>query len=110
MGMIVSSVSMIVSRFTSFASNFVIRSHQFFRSGLDCTSAFSARSPCNLGSQADIAISVIWEAALKVIHEKNWKRLGVLKHIHLPDRGCTPVATLADHATSFLVLPRCRHF
>ena len=48
--------------------------------------------------------------ALKVIHEKNWKRLGVLEHIHLPDRGWTPVAILADHATSFLVLPRCRHF
>ena len=24
-------------------------------------------------------------AALKVIHENNWKRLGVLEHYHLPD-------------------------
>ena len=43
-------------------------------------------------------------AALKVTHEKNWKRLGVLEHFHLPDRALTPVALLADHATSFLVL------
>ena len=54
-----------------------------------CTSASSARSPCNLGSQADIAIpvhrEVLFLAALKVIHEKNWKRFGVLEHFHLPD-------------------------
>ena len=56
-------------------------------------------SPRNLGSQAGIAISVPSEsewryyaypiplllAALKVINEKNWKRLGVLEHHHLPD-------------------------
>ena len=64
---------MIVSRFTSFTENFVIR-------------------PRNLGSQADVAISVLRDlskdtfaypiplllAALKIIHEKNWVRLGVL--------------------------------
>ena len=94
-----------------------------FRSRHDCTSAFSVRSPCNFGLQACVAISVLREvrkccayliplvlAAVKVIHENNWKRLGVLEHLHLPDRAWTPVAILADHATSFLVLPRCRHF
>ena len=35
--------------------------HQNFRSGHDCASAFSGRSPRNLGSQADIANSVIRE-------------------------------------------------
>ena len=64
------------------------------RSGLDCTGASSARSLCDFDSQADIAISVFREvsedamrtgyhfllASLKVINEKNWKRLGVLKH------------------------------
>ena len=48
--------------------------------------------------------------ALKVIHEKNWKRLGVLEHLHLPDHAWTLVAVLADHATSFLVLFRRRLF
>ena len=93
-------VSMIVARFTSFTENFVIRCYSItkvFRCGHDCTSAPSARRPRNLASQADIAISVLREvsedtmltpiphllAALKVIHEKNWKRLGVLEHYHL---------------------------
>ena len=31
---------------------------KIFRSGHDCTSASSARSPCNFDSQVDIAISV----------------------------------------------------
>ena len=64
------SVSMIVSRFTSFTENIVIRSCQItknFRSRHDCTSAVSARSPCNLGSQADIAISVLREVSKNVV-------------------------------------------
>ena len=78
---------MIVTRFTFFTENFVICCYQVtkvFRSRHDCTSAFSARSPCNLVSQADIAISVLREvsknagaypiplllAALKTIDEK----------------------------------------
>ena len=36
-----------------------VLNHQMFRSGHDCTSAFSARRPCILGFQADIAISVL---------------------------------------------------
>ena len=43
--------------------------------------------------------------ALKVIHERNVKRLGVLEHFHLPDRAWTLVAILAFFATSFPVLP-----
>ena len=35
--------------------------HRSFRSGYDCTSAFSARSPCNFGSRADVTISVLRE-------------------------------------------------
>ena len=47
-------------------------------------------------------------AALKVIHEKNWKRLGVLEHYHPPDLPWTLLAILADHATGlrFLLSPR----
>ena len=60
------SVSMIMSRFTSFAKDFEIRSHLFtkiVRSGHDYTSAFSARNPENLGSQADVAMSVLREVS-----------------------------------------------
>ena len=60
------SVSMTVSRFISFAENFVNRKYEitnFCRSEHDCTSAFSARNPCNFGSQADIAISVLREVS-----------------------------------------------
>ena len=61
---------MIVSRFTSFAKKFVIRSYyitQIFRSRHDCTSAFAARSPCNFGSDADIAISVLREVSFNTV-------------------------------------------
>ena len=34
-----------------------------FRCGHDRTSAFSARIPCNVGSQAEIAISVLHEVS-----------------------------------------------
>ena len=37
--------------------------HQIFRSGHDCTSASSARSPCNFG---DVAISVLRELSKNV--------------------------------------------
>ena len=59
------SVSMIVSRSTSFTENFVICCYQITkisRSGHDCTSAPSARSPRNFVSQAD-TISVLPEVS-----------------------------------------------
>ena len=63
-----------------------------FRPGHDYTSASSAGSPCNFGSRADVTISVLREvrkmlllAALKVIPEKNWKRLGVVEPFRLTD-------------------------
>ena len=54
--------------------------------------------PFDLGSQADVAISVLREVSKNAvltryhfcsreIHEKNWNRLGVLEHFHLPDRA-----------------------
>ena len=55
-------ISMIVSRFTFFSENFVIRCDQvteMFRSGHDCTSTSSARRPCYFRPQADIAIWVL---------------------------------------------------
>ena len=118
-------VSMIVSRFTSFTENFVIRCYWItiiFRYGNDCTSASLARSLCKLGSQTDIAVSVLREESKNAvlnwyhfcsrlwIHEKNWKRLGVLEHFHLASFPWNHTAILADHATSFLVLLRCHHF
>ena len=59
--------SMMVSRFTYCTKDFVICCNQItkiFRSGHDCTSAFSERSPCNSGSQADVAFSVLREVIL----------------------------------------------
>ena len=53
---------MIVSRFNFYTKNFVIRSNQvtkIFRSGHDCTSTSSARSPCYFRLQADITIWVL---------------------------------------------------
>ena len=58
------SVSMIVSRFTSFTEKFLVCCDQvteFFRSRHDCTSAFSERSPCYFGPLADVAIFVLRE-------------------------------------------------
>ena len=52
----------IVSRFTFFAENSVIRCNQvskMFRSGHECTSTSSARSPCYFRLHADIAIWVL---------------------------------------------------
>ena len=55
---------MIVSGFTSFSENFVIRCNQItkiFCSKYCITCAFPAKSPCNLGSLAYFAISVLRE-------------------------------------------------
>ena len=49
-------------------------------------------------------------AALKVIHEKNWKLLDVLEHFHAPVHAWTPVANLAHLATGHCVVLRRRHF
>ena len=88
---------MIVSRFTSFTENFVICCYQvtnMSRSGHDCTSTPSARSPRYFRLQADIAIWVLREVTVDtvltlpnpvppllatplVIHEKNWTCLDV---------------------------------
>ena len=56
------SISMIVSRFTAFTENFVIYCYQItkiFCTRYGCVSAFSARSPCHLGSLANLAIFVL---------------------------------------------------
>ena len=47
--------------------SFVIESPNMFRSGNDCTSALSARSPCQFGSQADIAVSVLREMSFNTV-------------------------------------------
>ena len=55
-------ISMIVPRFTFFTENCVIRCNQvtkMFRSGHDCTSTSSAKSPCYFRRQADITIWVL---------------------------------------------------
>ena len=67
-----------------------------FRFGHDCTSASSARSPCNFRPQTDITISVFREvsidtmltpglvplllAAPPAIHEKSWESIDVVEH------------------------------
>ena len=55
-------ILMIVPRFTFFTENLVIRCDQvtkMFRSGHDCTSTSSARSPCYFRLQADITSWVL---------------------------------------------------
>ena len=98
-------ISVIVTRFTYFAENFVIRSFfttKSFRSGHDCTGASSARSP-------NVVFTRYHLAAPKVIHEKNWKCLDVLEHFHQPVHERTPVTNLAHLATHHSVILR-RHF
>ena len=56
--------SMIVSRFTRFTDNLVIGCNQItkiFRTKFDSPNTSSARSPCNCGPLADLAISVFRE-------------------------------------------------
>ena len=64
------SVSMIVSRFTSFSKDFVVRSSlisKMFRSGHDRSSAFSARSPRYFRPQTDMATPVFREMSKNVL-------------------------------------------
>ena len=64
------SVSMIVSRFTSFTKDFVVRSSlisKMFRSGHDRSSAFSARSPRYFRPQTDMATPVFREMSKNVL-------------------------------------------
>ena len=78
------SVSMIVSRFTLFTKNFVIRSDQItkmFRSVHDCTSTSSARSPCNFRPQADVAISVFREVSIDIVLSRT--RFHFCSRLHL---------------------------
>ena len=86
----------VFSRFTSFTENFVIRCYEITkknsRPGHDCAS--SARSPCHVwffGRYHNLGLSgsekrchaypkPLLLAVLKVIHGKNWKRVGFLEH------------------------------
>ena len=105
--------SMIVPRFTFLTKNFVIRCDQvtkMFRSGHDCTSTSSARSPCYFRLQANITMWVLRKvrlftvltrtrvplllAAPLEVHEMTWKCLdflalglptALLKYFHEPN-------------------------
>ena len=60
-------ISMIVSRFTTFTGNFVICCYQvtkIFCTKYGSANASSARSPCNFGPLADLAISVFREVSI----------------------------------------------
>ena len=120
------SVSMIVSRFTTFTETFVIRWNQItkiFRSRHDCTSAFSARSPGNLGSQADIAMWVLWKVRMYTVLTRSrfhfwlgsvltsllWVSKALLMYFHQRKSLWNP-ASLASHATDRFVLLRVLHF
>ena len=97
-------ISMIVPRFAFFTRIFVFRCDQvskMIRSGHDCASTSSARSPCNFSSQADVTTTVLREvrkdtvlnpslvplllAAPLVIHEKSWESIDVVEHSYPPD-------------------------
>ena len=111
---------MIFSWVTSFTKNFVIsglKITQIFRSGCDCTSTSSARSP-----QADVTISVYGEvsidtvltpspvplllAAPLVIHVKGWESIDVVELSYPPDSLWNPVAIPAHLATVHFVILR----
>ena len=69
------SISMVVSRFTSFTENFVICCNQVTKvccSKYCFTSAFPARSPWNLGSLADLAIKVFREVSTNTVLPWFW--------------------------------------
>ena len=62
--------SMIVLRFTSFTDNFVIGCNQItkmFCKWYDSTNTSSARSPCDFGPLADLAISVFREVSINTV-------------------------------------------
>ena len=108
------SVSMIVSRLTSFAKNFVIRSHwitptvpvRLLQEALVILVLKLMSQFRSFGQWLKMLYPIpLSLAALKVIHEKNWKRLGAYEHFHLLDCPWTFPVILADHGTSFLVLP-----
>ena len=63
-------ISMIVSRFTTFAENFVICCNQvtkIFCARYDSANTSSARGPCDLGPLADLAISVFREVSINTV-------------------------------------------
>ena len=63
-------MSVIDSRFTSFAENFVICCNQItkiFCSKTGSASAFSARSQCFFGPHADVAVSVLREVSINIV-------------------------------------------
>ena len=63
-------ISMIVTRFTFFTENSVIRSYQItkiFWSGHDCTSTSSARGPCYFRLQADLAVLIFREVGADAV-------------------------------------------
>ena len=75
-------ISMIVSRFTIFAENFVICCYQvtkIFFTRYGSAIASSARGPCNFGPMTVLAHCAYpnhyfsWMWALKILHGKNWR-------------------------------------
>ena len=63
-------MSMIVSRFTPFTDNIVIGCNQInknFCTRFDSTNTSSARSPCDFGPLADLAISVFREVGINTV-------------------------------------------
>ena len=121
----------------SFSENFVIRSYQItkiFRSGHDCTSTSSARSPRYFCLQADIAIWVFREVSVDTVlararfhlcsrllwyswedREVSWSisagfPMALEDCIHRPNFLWNPAASPASHATDRFVLLRVLHF
>ena len=132
------SVSMIVPRLTVFTKNLLICSNQvtkMFRSGRDCTSTSSARSPCDFRLQADITIWVLRTVLLYTVltrtqfhfcsrlHWNFMRWLGsvltflalgfpkaLLKYFHQPNSSWIRVANHAIHAIYLVVLLLIPHF
>ena len=124
------SVSMIVPRLTVFTKNLLICSNQvtkMFRSGHDCTSTSSARSPCYFRLQADITIWVLRTVLLHTVLTRTqfhfWRWLGsvltfltlgfskaLLKYNHQPNSSWIRVANHAIHAIYLVVLLLILHF
>ena len=73
-------------------SDLLVSSHQFFCSRYVCACAFSARSPCNLGCHADLAIFVLREASVNTVLARYHFCSRLWRWFTRRTRGCVPVS------------------
>ena len=70
----------------------LLSSHRMFPLGHDCTSAFSATSPCCFCSQADVAISVLREESINTVLARYHFSSRLWSWFMRGTRGCVPMS------------------